>query len=556
MLYVYYTGQAPDLPAALIRDGQVQTDRIFPAFMVAELPSGVRGLMVAAVIAAAMSTLSSSLTASSSTTLADFYLPATGGRRPAGHYLAVARRATVAWGVAQVVVALAAISVSQRIVDEVLGISSFTNGLILGVFLLVLPAIAGTRPRMRGWRAVPPSCSAIRLFTNVSWQLVRSDRRRHHPRGGLDGGPDGRPEGGAGWIGRRRSPRWRGSSTTRSAAAPFPAPPSRSAAAPDRSGAMPPAPSPTTAGTAATLDTVFDLASLTKVLATSTILMRLVDAQAIALADRVAGWLTDWRGSDRERVTIADLLEHAGGLTAHLPFFRGPPRARRLSARNLHAAPGIPAAEPVPLQRPGVHPARVHRRRRGGRRRGRAVRRDRGPAPDRRSALSPPRGVAVADRADRGRPVAGPLAPRRGARRQNGWALGGVAGHAGLFGTAPAVGGFARAVLETLEGRPRLARPETFARFAQRTRVPGSSRALGWDTMLVTSSCGRSLSPAAFGHTGFTGTSLWIDPVQNLYVVLLTNRVHPTRDNEAILGVRPAVHDAVVHALGRGNRAA
>ncbi len=67
--------------------------------------------------------------------------------------------------------------------------------------------------------------------------------------------------------------------------------------------------------------------------------------------------------------------------------------------------------------------------------------------------------------------------------------------------------------------------------------------------MLVTSSCGRSLSPAAFGHTGFTGTSLWVDPAQDLYVVLLTNRVHPTRANEAILGVRPAVHDAAVRAL-------
>jgi len=70
--------------------------------------------------------------------------------------------------------------------------------------------------------------------------------------------------------------------------------------------------------------------------------------------------------------------------------------------------------------------------------------------------------------------------------------------------------------------------------------------------MLVTSSCGRSLSPAAFGHTGFTGTSLWVDPVQDLYVVMLTNRVHPTRTNEAILPVRPAVHDAVVRALNRG----
>ena len=79
--------------------------------------------------------------------------------------------------------------------------------------------------------------------------------------------------------------------------------------------------------------------------------------------------------------------------------------------------------------------------------------------------------------------------------------------------------------------------------------MPGSSRALGWDTMRVTSSCGHRLSPNAFRHTGFTGTSLWIDPSQDLYVVLLTNRVHPTRNNDAILELRPAVHDAVVEAL-------
>jgi CubicO group peptidase (beta-lactamase class C family) len=79
--------------------------------------------------------------------------------------------------------------------------------------------------------------------------------------------------------------------------------------------------------------------------------------------------------------------------------------------------------------------------------------------------------------------------------------------------------------------------------------VPNSSRALGWDTMLPTSSCGTRLSPSAIGHTGFTGTSLWIDPVQDLYIVLLTNRVHPTRENDLIRQVRRAVHDAVADSL-------
>ena len=90
------------------------------------------------------------------------------------------------------------------------------------------------------------------------------------------------------------------------------------------------------------------------------------------------------------------------------------------------------------------------------------------------------------------------------------------------------------------------------ARFAARGEVPGSSRALGWDTMLPSSSCGRRLSPTAVGHTGFTGTSLWIDPVRDLYVVLLTNRVHPVAAAaDGIQALRVAVHDAVAEGWPR-----
>ena len=132
----------------------------------------------------------------------------------------------------------------------------------------------------------------------------------------------------------------------------------------------------------------------------------------------------------------------------------------------------------------------------------------------------------------------------------NAAALGGVAGHAGLFGTAAAVGAFARWFLGLWLGAPGRVRPACRRRwrraFATRGDVPGSSRALGWDTMLPTSSCGTRLSPRAIGHTGFTGTSLWIDPVRRLYVVLLTNRVHPDGGaTEGIRALRIAVHDAI-----------
>ena len=132
---------------------------------------------------------------------------------------------------------------------------------------------------------------------------------------------------------------------------------------------------------------------------------------------------------------------------------------------------------------------------------------------------------------------------------ENTWALGGAAGHAGLFGTAAMVGAHARLWLNGLRRPQPLGPPELFATFVQRSAVPGSSRALGWDTMLISSSCGTRLSSRAFGHTGFTGTSLWIDPDQDLYVVLLTNRVHPTRDNNQIKGIRRQVHDTAVEIV-------
>jgi CubicO group peptidase (beta-lactamase class C family) len=93
-------------------------------------------------------------------------------------------------------------------------------------------------------------------------------------------------------------------------------------------------------------------------------------------------------------------------------------------------------------------------------------------------------------------------------------------------------------------------RSPALTRFATKSAVPGSSRALGWDTMLPTSSCGTKLSASAIGHTGFTGTSLWIDPAKDLYVVILSNRVHPTRrDNDGMQDVRRALHDAIVTDL-------
>jgi CubicO group peptidase (beta-lactamase class C family) len=135
---------------------------------------------------------------------------------------------------------------------------------------------------------------------------------------------------------------------------------------------------------------------------------------------------------------------------------------------------------------------------------------------------------------------------------ENAAAMGGVAPHAGLFATARDLGIFGRMLLNrgAHQGR-RLIAAETVDLFTRRADlVPGSSRALGWDTRSETgSSAGTRFSMRSFGHTGFTGTTIWIDPEKAVVAVLLTNRVHPTRENGRIAGVRPAFHDAVAEAL-------
>ena len=318
----------------------------------------------------------------------------------------------------------------------------------------------------------------------------------------------------------------------------------------------------------ATLDTIYDLASLTKVLSTTPLAMRALENGALALADPVASHVTRWAGADRAAVTIHDLLAHCSGLPGHRHFYRD--RSGRdafeeaICREPLEYAPGTRSIySDLGFMLLGFvledaqHRSDSFTGAPGARDPGRRL-----DAQFRRLAtfLTPePLGFSP-PRSWRDRTAPTEVDPWRGrllvgeVHDENTWALGGVAGHAGLFGTVAAVGAFARAVLATLDGQPVLARTDTMRRFIQPSGVPGSSRALGWDTMLPTSSCGTRLSPTAIGHTGFTGTSLWIDWERDLYIVLLTNRVHPTRENDAIRRVRPQVHDAVVEAFDRSFR--
>jgi len=296
--------------------------------------------------------------------------------------------------------------------------------------------------------------------------------------------------------------------------------------------------------------TIYDLASLTKVMATATIAMRLVDRGAIALDDLVARHLPRWRGADRERATLRDLLEHASGLTGYLPFYRSNLKGRDEFESEICSL----ALEYAP--------------------RSRSIYSDLGfillgfILEDRGRASLAVQFMTMVSELDlaplqfnppaRWRPVTAPTELDRDWRGrlvigevhdENAAVLGGTAGHSGLFGSVPAVGRFAQLALANFAGDRGLAAPSTWAAFTRKSDVPGSSRALGWDTMLPTSSCGTRMSAAAIGHTGFTGTSLWIDPAPGVYVVLLTNRVHPSRENNAILAVRRQLHDAIMDAL-------
>ena len=293
----------------------------------------------------------------------------------------------------------------------------------------------------------------------------------------------------------------------------------------------------------ATLETIYDLASLTKVVCTTTLAMRLVDRGRVALDAPLSAFLGGWRGDGREAATIGDLLSHASGLPAWLPLYEacrgreaferaicGTPLAYPPRSTSVYSDLGFILLGFVLEDLSGSGLARQCEDLR---------------FTDLGFTVAPGdlARTAPTQRDDwRGRLLRGEVDDR------NAHALGGAAGHAGLFGTARGVGAFARRLMRGLEGDEAAlgVAPRTLLHFTSRLAIPGTSRALGWDTMLPTSSCGTRLSPRAFGHTGFTGTSLWIDPERRLYAVLLTNRVHPAPGDPAdILAVRQAFHDSI-----------
>ncbi len=293
--------------------------------------------------------------------------------------------------------------------------------------------------------------------------------------------------------------------------------------------------------------TVYDLASLTKVIATTTLAMQAVSEGRLELDAPVQRYLPSFRGAAKDRVTIRHLLTHASGLPADRALWRLTPNPdSALALVNAMALDTTPGARMVYSDMGAIVLGEVVERALGGRLDRLAAHRIFEPLAMTSTRFRPPeRWIArVApteyDTAWRKRIVRGEVHDEKAA-----W-LGGVAGHAGLFGSATDLLTFGEWMLKTVDQQP-VARE--FVR--RQNLVPGSSRALGWDTPSAGSSAGTLLGGRSFGHTGFTGTSIWIDPDRELVIVLLSNRVHPTRNNARVGPLRIAVADAIVRLLDR-----
>jgi CubicO group peptidase (beta-lactamase class C family) len=296
--------------------------------------------------------------------------------------------------------------------------------------------------------------------------------------------------------------------------------------------------------------TLWDLASLTKVVGMTSAMMKLVGEGRIALDDPARRWLPELSGAGVERVTIRHLLTHTSGLPAWRPLYK--------EATSPESALAIVYATPLDTL-PG---ARYVYSDLGAIVLGRIVERVSGKPLDRYLAeevfepvgmdetmYNPPASL-------RARIAPTEYDPWRQVKvhgivhDENAFALGGVSGHAGLFSSGHDLARLAQALLRIWHGGSGFVPTATLRAFTTVQDSAVSRRALGWETPTGQNSAGTRMSPSAFGHTGFTGTSIWIDPARDLFVVLLTNRVNPTRENRRIGAVRTALADAVAGAIG------
>ena len=258
-------------------------------------------------------------------------------------------------------------------------------------------------------------------------------------------------------------------------------------------------------------NSMYDMASLTKVIATTTATMMLEEQGLLDLDRTVASYLPEFNAPDKATITLRHLITHTGGLEAFAALykeFKG--RDQYLAQINARPAKSLPGVAMIYSDWDMILTQRI--------------------AP---TEIDTARGGLV----------------RGKVHDENAWAMGGVAGHAGLFSSARDLTIFAQMLLNGGEyNGVRLVKASTVARWtAPQARI--SSRALGWDTPSKNSSSGNYFSARSFGHTGFTGTSIWIDPERGMFVILLTNRVNPNRDNQRHVPLRRAIADAAQMAI-------
>lgn len=303
--------------------------------------------------------------------------------------------------------------------------------------------------------------------------------------------------------------------------------------------------------------TIYDLASLTKVVALTTATMLLVAEDALDLDRRVVAYLPEFSGPRKADIAVHHLLTHSSGLQAWAPLYQQTPTADSalgwIMQSELESPPGT-AYRYSDLG--AIVQMQIVERVAGLSFDAFLAERVFGPLGMRDTRFRPPATlstrIAPTERDPwRGRMLRGEV------HDENAFHLGGVSGHAGLFSTGPDLARFALWLLDAYHDRlgtdDRPAVPAALVRrFTTRQPGPeGSTRALGWDTPTPGggASSGHLLDPTSFGHTGFTGTSIWIDPARELFIVLLTNRVHPTRENRALVSLRGIVADMVVQSI-------
>jgi serine-type D-Ala-D-Ala carboxypeptidase len=296
--------------------------------------------------------------------------------------------------------------------------------------------------------------------------------------------------------------------------------------------------------------TVYDLASLTKIVATTTTMLHLVDQNRVQLDAPVVRFLPTWRAPGTSAITIRQLLSHSSGLAAWRAFYKeavdkadaraqlmlvgpdAPPGTRFLYSDMNFMLLGMVIEQVTGLPLDSAFQQLVARPLRLADTRFR-------PDTAQRARIAPTEFDPWRQRKLHGE-----------VHDENASRFDGVSGHAGLFSTGDDL---ARVVRMWMNGGAldgvRIAAARTVAEFTRVQDTLVSRRALGWETPNGTNSAGRRLSARAFGHTGFTGTSIWIDPSRDLFIILLTNRVNPTRENRKIGGVRTALADAVSGAL-------